>query len=256
MLGRIKQTDLTVPAAATAATATTRAPRRASSTRSTAARRAASTRPRRSLLDVNELAQGREVHSASARIRGQRRRQPARVFAPTPPASASTRCTSRTCAPARCSTEHRSEKVALGRLGRRQQDALLHDAEDAAKRSLPALSPRARRARERRARCTRRRTNSSASRCRRSRSKGYLFMDVGSLTASRSAVPARRPADRRVEDDRRAAKTTTSTTSTTATTCSTSAPTRTATNFALVTAPVAQSRRSELERASCRIAPT
>ena len=48
MLGRIKETDLTVPLSGRRRTSTTRAPRRESSTRSTAARRAPSRPPSRS----------------------------------------------------------------------------------------------------------------------------------------------------------------------------------------------------------------
>ena len=67
---------------------------------------------------------------------------------PTPPAIASTRCRSRTCAPARCSNENdRAHRI--GRVGHRQQDALLYHRRCSHEALRQVLPPRARHRQER-----------------------------------------------------------------------------------------------------------
>ena len=60
-----------------------------------------STAPEQVLLDVNELAEGQEVHVALGDCDSRATTATCSPTPPTTPASASTRCTSRTCAPAR-----------------------------------------------------------------------------------------------------------------------------------------------------------
>ena len=132
MLGRIKQTDLSVPYAHRRATSITREPKKGSSIPTCAAARAAWTAPEEILLDLNELAEGHKFLGLGA-LRRQRRRELAGVFDRhdrLPAVHAAGEGSAHRRDPRR---EDRAGR--LGRVGERQQDALLHDR----RRSLEAL---------------------------------------------------------------------------------------------------------------------
>ena len=135
---------------------------------------------------------GPEVH-VPRRLRGQRRRPPASPTRPTPPASASTRCTSRTSRRARSGPKRR-EKVGLGGLGRRRQDALLHGRGRADQAPVPALPARARRGHATSS-STRRRTRLQRRRRPHAQQAATCSWASGSHTTVRGALPARRRAD-------------------------------------------------------------
>ena len=229
-----------------AATSTTRAPRRASSTRSTAARTGSLGRaPEEVMLDLNALAEGQKFLSlgaytvsddgdllaystdntgfreytlyvkdlahgrAAARPRSRRwRRWPGRPTA------------------GRCSTSTEDEAKRAYRLYRHGW-------------ARPPTTTSS----------TRRRTSCSGSACGRSRSRDLLFCASRSFTTTETRYLRRRRPPGAWRMLLRRASTTTSTTSTTAATSSTSAPTTAAANFRLVTRARRRPAPGELEGA-------
>ena len=215
--------------------------------------RARWTRPRRSILDVNELAEGKKFMSRR-RDGGQPRREPARLHHRRdglPPVHAARE------GPAHRPARPRGHRARdLGRVGGGRQDALLRRRAPADQARLPGLPPRPGRG-ARTTSSTRRRTSASASYV------GEVARPTSTCSSSRAATPPREvrflPADRAARGARSIVAPRARTTSTTSTTATAQFWIRTndkGRNFRLVTAPGARSRARELEGGRARTATT
>ena len=192
-------------------------------------------------LDVNELAEGHTFMALGAYAVS----DDGNLLAYTTDTTGlprSTRSTSRICAPASCCREPRRDGR-VRRLGGGQQDALLHD-RGRGQAAVPALPPRARRARRRTTLVYEEKDERFDVGVGRSRSTALPVPRHRQPTTDRGALPRRRQARRRVARcvaPRRPGPA--STTSIIAATSSTSARTTPAATSALVTAPVDDPRR-------------